>query len=383
MLCVGFTRSLTGALNDSGALQKKCENLIKGDPLDALSQQNETIGDVTDLRRRVEGLSLQPIINPWMKCNVTEASDNVLTDLLKNCTLSYDTDVPSVEEPVVSDGSDSFSCDDILSSSDKDDDGDDSQQNQLLQEGAGASASPGTKGKKKLYSQETQLLHHWSPLSGLSSDGGGMLPTLDSSDYDTSWSTPLRLRSSGRLPLPPNSLAPSASILPPSTQGSFPSPPNNSFLSSSDMPTSQASDPNSMFLNPISTKAKYTNLLHHRRRSQLSRLDSGSNSDQDDDESPRLRIDRPYEGVTSHLSSSDSHHSDEETESGMVKSLFGTAPSMYGLRSSRFQQVFNRPFSTGELSASPDDDDDDEVGGDLNGGERIETTGESKSNSIP
>lgn len=352
--------------------------------MDALSQQDETVSDVTDLRKRIEGLSLQPIINPWIKCNVTEASDDVLTDLLKNCTLSYDTDVSPVENLMVSDGergdSDSFSCDDILSSSDKDDDGDDSQQHQLLQEGAGASASPGTKGKKKLYSQETQLLQHWSPLSGLSSDGG-MLPTLDSSDYNTSWSTPLRLRSSVGLSLPgATSLTPSALTIPPSTQGSYPSPPNNSFLSSSDMPTSQASDPNSMFLNPISTKAKYTNLLHHRRRSPLSRLDSGSNSDQDE-ESPRLRIDRPYEGVTSHLSSSDSHHSDEDTESGMVKSMFGTASSLYGLRSSRFQQVFNRPFTTGELSASPDDDDDDddEAGGDLNGGERIETTGESKS----
>lgn len=333
---------------------------------------------MTDLRKRISGLSLQPLINPWMKCNVTEASDDVLTDLLKNCTLSYDTDVPLSEEPILSDGergdSDSFSCEDILSSSDKDDDddGDDCQANQLLQEGAGASASPGNKGKKRLYSQETQLLH-W-PSSGHSSDGS-MLPTLDSSDYNTSWfNSPLRLRSSGGLPLPLSSLGPSASNQPPALQGSIPSPPNNSFLSSSDMPTSQASDPNSMFLNPISTKAKYTNLLHHhRRRSPLSRLDSGSNSDQDEDDNRRLR---PYEN---RLSSSDSHHSDEDTESVVIKTLLGATPSsasLYRLQSSRSQRVVNRPFSIGEGSASPDDDDDDDEG--MNEGGMIETTGESK-----
>ncbi len=349
---------MSSAIGDSENLQKTCDSLIKGDPLDALSQQDDIVKDITGIQSRVRGLALQPLINPWIKCDVNDVSDDVLSDLLKNCTLSYDTDVQSGDEAMGSDFEqdfDSVSGDDILSSSDREDD--DGQQNRLTQDGAGASASPANKGKK--FYQETQVLPHWSPFS---SDGASMMPTLDSPDYST-WS------------------AKQAHLnhRPSSTQGAFPSPPNNSFLSSAEMPTSQASDQNSMFLNPISTKAKYTNLLHvHPRLRPLSDLDSGSNSDDDDNVSSRLSIpplDRPF---ARNLSSSDSHHSDEENDSSLLNmsGLMGSSyvrSSRSGLRNSRFlRHVFNRSVSMGEVSASPDEDE-----GDLEhvGGGRV-TTGE-------
>ncbi len=353
-----FHRSLASAIGDSETLQKTCDSLIKGDPLDALSQQDDVIKDITGIQSRVQGLALQPLINPWIKCDVNDVPNDVLSDLLKNCMLSYDTDVQSGDEAMGSDFEqdfDSVSGEDILSSSDREED--ESQQNRLTQDGAGASASPANKGKK--FYQETQVLPHWSPFS---SDGASMMPTLDSPDYST-WSAKQQ----------------HLNHRPSSTQGAFPSPPNNSFLSSAEMPTSQASDQNSMFLNPISTKAKYTNLLHvHPRLRPLSDVDSGSNSDDDDTGvTTHLSIPPLESHFSRHLSSSDSHHSDEENDSSLLNmsSLLGSSyirSPRSGLRNSRFlRHVFNRSVSMGEASASPDEDEGDleHVGGRVTTGE--------------
>ncbi len=334
---------MASAISDSDNLQKTCASLIKGDPLDALSQQDDVIKEITELQSRVKGLALQPLINPWIKCNVDDVPDDVLSDMLKNCTLMYDTDAQSGDETMLSDldqdHGGSFSGDEFFSSSEREDDI--SQRNRLTQEGAGASASSATKGKQKYY-QETEALPRWMPYSG---ESASMMPTLDSPDFP-SWSTKQQQTANQ----------------PAATQEAFPSPPNNSFLSATEVPTSQASDQNSMFLNPISTKAKYTNLLHvHPRLRTLSDLDSGSNSDDDD------------HGISSRLSqflrnasSSDSHHSEDDDENGSglldVSSILGSSYTQprSGLRNSRFlHSVFNRSVSMGEMSASPDEDERD------------------------
>ena len=327
--------------------------------MDALSQQDDVIKEVTDLQARVRDLALQPLINPWIKCEVNDVPTDILSDLLKNCTLTYDTDVQSGDEGTGSDDYDSLSCDDVLSSSDREEDN--CHRNRLTQEGAGAgaSASPGMKGKKKYY-QETQMLQHWSPMG---SDGASMMPTLDSPEIPHHWSMQQR-------PLAGQQTSPRQTT---STGGAFPSPPNNSFHSTSDMPTSQASDPNSMFLNPISTKAKYTNLLHPHRLGTLSDLNSDTNSDDEDTSiPPRLSI-----PVHSNLSSSDSHHSDDENDTSLlnVSSLISSpyaVPPRGGLRRAGYFGRYIHSLSMGEHSASPDEEDEED-------GETRVTTGESKS----
>lgn len=373
LLCalVSFKRSVTAALDRSSVLEKKCEDLIKGDALDALSQQDVTISEVRDLQRKIEGLSLQPIINPWMKCDVIEASEDVLANLLKNCTLSFDTDCLSVEDPKLSDDDeaelDRLSSG-VLSPSDREGDLESHPHNKLSQDGAGASASHDPKAKSKLYSQETQLLH-WSPLSGNSSTGT-MMPTLDSSDFNSSWcNSPWRVPSS----LPHSLHAPPPNL---PASSSFSSTPNNSY-SLVDLPTPQGTDSNSMLLNPISTKPKFTNLLRHtRRQNSHPHLNSASNSDQDEEEHNIPPV-LPGSFLCG-FSSSESHHSDEENESFKFKTMFGAAlpSSMYGVSKSRYQGSLNRPFSIGETSASPDSGDNDEVNKCEKG---IRTTGESKS----
>lgn len=340
-----FCRSLASAISDSDNLQKTCDSLIKGDPLDALSQQDDVIKEITELQARVQGLALKPLINPWIKCDVNDVPDDVLSDLLKNCTLMYDTDAQSGDETMLSDFDQdhgSLSDDELSFSGNREDNV--NQRNQLTQEGAGASASPGTKGKQKYY-QETQALPHWMSHSG---DGASMMPTLDSPNFP-SWTMKEHSNQTANQPT--------------ASQGAFPAPPNNSFLSATDVPTSQASDQNSMFLNPISKKAKYTNLLHAHPRQLRALSDSVSNSDDEDN-----ALDSSFSQFLRTGSSSDSHHSEDDDENGSglldVSSILGSSyvqSPRSGLRnSSRYlRSVFNRSLSMGEMSASPDEDERD------------------------
>ena len=73
-------------------VQSSCQSLIAGDPLDALTQQQEVEKDVDSLHERLSEISLGPLINPWMRAKEEAGCDEALNALVSNFKLSYDAD---------------------------------------------------------------------------------------------------------------------------------------------------------------------------------------------------------------------------------------------------------------------------------------------------
>ena len=68
-----------------------CQELIEGDPLEALAEREGTMERVESLHSRIAGLSFQPLINPSMKCNVAVKGEELVTSLMESCSMVYDT----------------------------------------------------------------------------------------------------------------------------------------------------------------------------------------------------------------------------------------------------------------------------------------------------
>ena len=118
---------MSNTIKDSESIQANCQSLIEGDPLEALTQEDEILHEVDDIKQRVAGLSFQPLINPWIRCKLTRSEyDDSIDEVLDSCKLKFDTDVlhkkgaalnySADEEPV----SDSDSESSILDDDDKD-----------------------------------------------------------------------------------------------------------------------------------------------------------------------------------------------------------------------------------------------------------------------
>lgn len=87
-------RLLTNAIKDSESIQANCQSLIEGDPLEALTREEDILKEVDVMQNRAAGLSFQPLINPWIKCKVTRSEyDDSIDEILESCQLKFNTDV--------------------------------------------------------------------------------------------------------------------------------------------------------------------------------------------------------------------------------------------------------------------------------------------------
>ena len=85
---------MSNAIKDSESIQANCQSLIEGDPLEALTQEDELLKEVDEIQQKVVGLSFQPLIHPWMRCKLTRSEyDDSIDDILVSCKLKFDTDV--------------------------------------------------------------------------------------------------------------------------------------------------------------------------------------------------------------------------------------------------------------------------------------------------
>ncbi len=172
------------------AVQTSCQSLVAGDPLDALTEQQAVEEEVGKLRKRVCDVSLQPLINPWIRAKEEGPCDETLNTLVENFKLVYDTDTIGGADGGVPDdqsGNDS-----------------DSSVDSLMGPGMGLSsvleayrlrAVPnigededrrGAAKGKQVYSQETQssLASNFSPMEGTM---GLHEPDHHPSGHDLNW----------------------------------------------------------------------------------------------------------------------------------------------------------------------------------------------------
>lgn len=83
---------LTSSTKELKSIQSNCQSLIEGDPLDALTEQQMVEEEVVKLRERIRDISLQPLINPWMRAKEEGPCDETLNALVDNFKLTYDAD---------------------------------------------------------------------------------------------------------------------------------------------------------------------------------------------------------------------------------------------------------------------------------------------------
>ena len=86
---------LTTATKEVQSIQSNCQSLATGDPLDALTEQQVVEEEVKKLHKRIHTLSLQPLINPWMRAKSDGSNEETLSMLMDNFKLTYDTDASS------------------------------------------------------------------------------------------------------------------------------------------------------------------------------------------------------------------------------------------------------------------------------------------------
>ncbi len=67
-----------------------CRELTEGDPLDALTQQEDVLEEVESLHSCVSGLSFRPLIEPTIRCQVSGDKDDLLSSLTGSCRVTYD-----------------------------------------------------------------------------------------------------------------------------------------------------------------------------------------------------------------------------------------------------------------------------------------------------
>ena len=105
-----WCRSLSNAIKDSESIQANCQSLVEGEPLEALTQEDDILKEVDDIQTRVGGLSFQPLINPWMKCKLTRSEyDDSIDEILESCRLKFDTDIVHKDALIFSDEEESNS----------------------------------------------------------------------------------------------------------------------------------------------------------------------------------------------------------------------------------------------------------------------------------
>ena len=100
-------------------MQNSCQSLVAGDPLDALTEQRGVEEEVGKIRDRVRDVSLQPLINPWIRAKEEGPCDETLNTLVVNFKLTYDTDtvgggLPDGDAPDDQSGNESDSSVDSL-----------------------------------------------------------------------------------------------------------------------------------------------------------------------------------------------------------------------------------------------------------------------------
>ena len=83
---------LSSSMKELKSLQGNCQSLIEGDPLDALTEQQQVEEEVGRLREHIKDVSLQPLINPWMRAKEEGPYDDTLNTLVGNFKLTYDAD---------------------------------------------------------------------------------------------------------------------------------------------------------------------------------------------------------------------------------------------------------------------------------------------------
>ncbi len=83
---------LVNATKEVKTTQSSCQALVEGDPLDALTEHQDMEEKIALLRSRVSGLSLRPLITPWMKAKEEGPCNVTLSMLMDNFKLTYDTD---------------------------------------------------------------------------------------------------------------------------------------------------------------------------------------------------------------------------------------------------------------------------------------------------
>ena len=83
-------RILSTATKDLKSMQSLCQSLVLGDPLDALTDHQKVEDRVGRLRCLVKDLSLEPLIRPCMKAEVTKPCDEFLDLIQCNFKLTYD-----------------------------------------------------------------------------------------------------------------------------------------------------------------------------------------------------------------------------------------------------------------------------------------------------
>ena len=88
---------LTKATKDLKTLQSSCQSLVLGDPLDALTDHKKVEDDVNALRSHLNDLSLQPLIRPWMRTKADRTCNDLLSSLVSNFKLTYDTHTDAEE----------------------------------------------------------------------------------------------------------------------------------------------------------------------------------------------------------------------------------------------------------------------------------------------
>ncbi len=82
------------------SLQSNCQSLVLGDPLDALTGCQSVEEEVKHVQSNIKDLSLQPLIQPWLKVQVLDESvwENSLQSIVDNFQLSYDTSSSSKQK---------------------------------------------------------------------------------------------------------------------------------------------------------------------------------------------------------------------------------------------------------------------------------------------
>lgn len=156
---------LTKATKDLKSLQSSCQSLVLGDPLDALTDHQKVEDNVKTLRSHVNGLSLQPLIRPWMRAKTDGPCDEMLGSMVSNFKLTYDTDTENGKEEEEKEGG----GEETPGNQSGDDDESDSSVDSLLDEigllsgdmrpeerGRGSAEGRGAPADKVIYSQETQ-----------------------------------------------------------------------------------------------------------------------------------------------------------------------------------------------------------------------------------
>lgn len=162
-----FHSMLTSAMKELKAVQNSCQSLVEGDPLDALTEQRAVEEEVGKIRQRVRDVSLQPLINPWIRAKEEGPCDEALNTLVENFKLSYDTDAAGEPHDDQSGNDSDSSVDSLMGAS--------MGMSNVLEAyrlRAGPNIGENEEGRaatsKQVYSQETQssLASNFSPMEG-------------------------------------------------------------------------------------------------------------------------------------------------------------------------------------------------------------------------